>query len=331
METVPCNLCGGENYRLAYRQPDALFRTDRWFDVVECRVCGLGFVNPRPSREEIGQYYPTAFFDHFRDHRLHQRRYAAQAAYIPATEFAPQPMLLDIGCANGDFPRYMRERGWSVEGLEISDAAALIEDFPVYRMEFDALALDGPRYDAISAWAVLEHVHDPMSYFRKAAQLLKPNGVFVFLVTNFESLSSRALFREDPPRHLYFFTRRTIASYLARVGLQLQRFDCGRAIYEMVPSNCLYYAIYRYALRRPLAWHDLPVSLGQFARQFTGKGAGYFTHAGIRLTLHYALAHPIAALDRLAAIFFEQWQVYNGSYGTMVCVARKPAASAPIT
>src|SRR3546814_5417313 len=62
-------------------------------------------------------------------------------------------------------------------------------------------------YDVITAWAVLEHVHDPMSYFMKAASTIQSGGYFVFLVTNFDSISSRSLFREDVPRHLYFFSK----------------------------------------------------------------------------------------------------------------------------
>jgi 2-polyprenyl-3-methyl-5-hydroxy-6-metoxy-1,4-benzoquinol methylase len=62
----------------------------------------------------------------------------------------------------------MRRLGWKVEGVEVSSNAKLITDFKVYRQEFKDIPISEPRYDVITAWAVLEHVHDPMAYFKKA-------------------------------------------------------------------------------------------------------------------------------------------------------------------
>ncbi len=328
MESVACNLCGSDAGRPVYRQPDALFAPDEWFTVVECPACGLGYVNPRPTRDEIGRYYPRPFFDHFDERAIHVPRYAVEAGYLPVVEPGREMRLLDVGCANGDFPRFMRDRGWAVEGVEIGEAARPIADFPVHRVEFSQIPADGPRYDAVTAWAVIEHVHDPKAYFRKAAEVLKPGGTFAFLVTNFASLSSRALFREDVPRHLYFFTLGTVRRYLAEAGLHLERAIPDRDVFRMLPSNCIYFALHRYVLRRPLTWFDLPESREQFARRKGLAGPGYIARAGLLLNLRYALSHPLAAVDRIAAQIYERWQIRNGTYGIVTYVARKPDAQA---
>jgi hypothetical protein len=52
-----------------------------------------------------------------------------------------------------------------------------------------------------------------MVYIREALRVLKPGGEFVCLVPSFASIASRIQHNEDIPRHLYFFTRRTIRSY----------------------------------------------------------------------------------------------------------------------
>lgn len=64
METINCNLCGSEDYLLVYSKPDHLYFNGESFNVVECKKCGLGFVNPRPNSAEIGHYYPTAYYDY---------------------------------------------------------------------------------------------------------------------------------------------------------------------------------------------------------------------------------------------------------------------------
>lgn len=319
MEKAACNLCGGTDLTHVYDQPDTLFDVTDWFSIVACARCGLGFVNPRPAQAEMTHYYPPRFFSEFENSGAHQNRYAAQAALLAPTASKANgtlPLLLDIGCANGDFPRFMRDRGWQVEGLEVSPNANAIDDFPVYRMPLPELGFDAPRYDAITAWAVLEHVHDPRACFAKAAALLKPGGQFAFLVTNFESLSSRALFNEDIPRHLYFFTESTLRAYLAGAGLEVQKIIYGNAIFEMTPVNILYYAWAK--LRgRVLRWQDTPESRHLYLQR-TGQARG------LGATLRYAMTHKLAAIDRCAAMLYGRWQIMRKNYGIITIVAAKP-------
>ena len=101
---------------------------------MECLDCGLGFVNPRPTREEIKRYYPTEYYADFSEnHSYRQRRYAREASYLEDVPRGDSTRrLLDIGCAHGDFPRFMRQRGWEVEGVEVSATTSPIHDFAVY-------------------------------------------------------------------------------------------------------------------------------------------------------------------------------------------------------
>ncbi len=220
----------------------------------------------------------------------------------------------------------MRERGWSVEGVEVSANAKSIDDFPVHRMEFSDIPIDEPTFDAVTAWAVLEHVHDPMRYFEKAAQILKPGGRLIFLVTNFNSLSSRALFREDPPRHLYFFNEETVRAYFQACGLTPLEFNFNRDIYKMVPSNVLFYFLRHGLLRQQLTWNDLPESRLQYMQRI-GYGAEKLRRPDLTTNLRYLLTHPVAAADRVVSHVFERWQVLAKTYGIMTAVAEKPFAS----
>src|ERR1700752_3944772 len=202
MENVNCNLCGSTEQRVVYAKPDLRYFPNELFTIVECSDCGLGFVNPRPDAAEMARFYPSEYYDYDElETDFHDRRYDVQAAIVASQfETVAGRRLLDIGCANGNFARRMRELGWQVEGVEVSANSRTIDDLEIYRQAFPEIAVNNSRYDAITAWAVLEHVHDPMAHFRKVGVTLKPGGVFVFLVTNFESISSRGLFREDVPR-----------------------------------------------------------------------------------------------------------------------------------
>lgn len=322
-ETIACNLCRKSDHRVVYQKPDTKYFPEEIFSVVECLNCGLGYVNPRPAFSEISRYYPVDFYEYFdADPTSQAKRYQVEASYLRELANPPngRKRLLDIGCANGDFPRFMIKQGWDVEGVEVSRNSKEIDDFPVYRSPFPDLPLDQPCFDAITAWAVLEHVHDPMSYFKKAARLLKRGGTFVFLVTNFNSISSRALFLEDIPRHLYFFTEKTVSEYLTQNGFEFLRADYTNRIYSMRPMNWLYYYIARFK-GVDLKFEDLPdTSYQSFSR--------HSQMDGFRLKSKYLISllfsHPLAVIDKALVPIVERIQILRRRYGIVTFVARKP-------
>jgi len=115
--------------------PDRRFFPEEIFAIVECDGCGLGFVNPRPSILEIQKYYPPEYFQQpvtkSHEHYL-RRRFAEEAKYLREMEDGVgRGRFIDVGCANGDFPRFMAARGWTVEGVEISESSQRIQDFRV--------------------------------------------------------------------------------------------------------------------------------------------------------------------------------------------------------
>lgn len=320
METVACNLCGSRRQTLAYEMPDRRFFPEEFFRVVECDDCGLGFVNPRPSIQEISKYYPPEYFQGPGTQsfaRYLAKRFSQEARYLECVSDSVRPRtLLDVGCANGDFPRFMAARGWQVQGVEVSPSAQQIKDFPVFTQEFHHIRVDRPGFAAVTAWAVLEHVHDPMAYFQKAAQVLKKDGVFVFLVPNFQSLASRHLFTEDIPRHLYFYTRATVRQYLEKTGFFLEAEDNRGNVYRAPPANGLQFFLKTKLRRKEFPYEDLPLSSKEF-RKVHGLTPG------IGAALKYAAYSPPSVIDRMLWPIVEWVQVLRGTYGTTTYVARK--------
>jgi SAM-dependent methyltransferase len=215
-EEVRCNLCGGASSRTLYTLKDyRLFVDDAAWPIVQCRECGLGYLNPRPTRSEIGRYYPADYFTH--RERL-GKRYGREAAYVEG----PPGRLLDIGAAGGDFLAVMKERGWDVEGIEPFRQATNPHGLPIHRMSFpEDSTLPDERFDVITAWAVFEHLHDPKRAFAESVRLLKPDGRLIIEVPNFRSIRARIARMEDVPRHLYFFSPATLRRYGDEAGLQL--------------------------------------------------------------------------------------------------------------
>jgi SAM-dependent methyltransferase len=300
--------------------PDRLFFPDEFFTVVECDNCSLGFVNPRPTIAEIQKYYPPEYYrtpptgSH---DRYVTRRFTQEASYLYERERPKgRKKLLDVGCANGDFPRFMAARGWDVEGVEISESSQRITDFLVHTREFQDIPVNEPTYDAVTAWAVLEHVHNPMVYFQKASTVVKKGGLFVFLVTNFQSAASRHLFREDVPRHLYFFTRETVRQYLHKTGFALEKEDNGRNVYKLAPNNWLAFFLQTRLRGKKFMYNDVPLTSKEFRRL-------HHLPNGIAAALQYAAYSPASVLDRMLWPAIEAVQILTKNYGISTYAARK--------
>jgi 2-polyprenyl-3-methyl-5-hydroxy-6-metoxy-1,4-benzoquinol methylase len=218
-EQVVCNLCGSCRTRPLFRLRDYRLQVDdaEW-QAVRCAECGLGYLNPRPTREEMGRYYPEAYFT---SRATQTARYERQAAYVPEDP----GRLLDIGTARGDFLAVMKERGWEVQGVEPAEAAGNPHRLPIHRIAFpeQANGLPTEAYDVVTAWAVFEHLRDPRAAFLASARLVKPGGRVVVQVPNLRSIWARYALQEDLPRHLYFFDPRTLKRYGELAGLSLER------------------------------------------------------------------------------------------------------------
>src|SRR5262249_53234001 len=95
---------------------------------------------------------------------------------------------------------------------------------PVQRDAFLERDFGAQRFDAITFWAVLEHLNEPRRFLAKANALLKPGGHCFVLVPNMQSLAIRLLgerYRYIMPEHLNYFIPDTLKRFARDAGLRL--------------------------------------------------------------------------------------------------------------
>lgn len=158
--------------------------------------------------------------------RIVIRRTRARERWVP---FRGPGRLLDFGCGAGDFLHKMREYGWNVEGLDLSPRIVdTLRQKGVFRAHLGSLPhpdIPAASVDAITMWQSLEHVPDPKSVLRAAADALRPRGVLAVSVPNFGSWSFRQ-FQESwfglaLPRHLSHFTPQTLCHMVQAAGFRI--------------------------------------------------------------------------------------------------------------
>ena len=64
MKEINCNLCGQNDTKLLFKSKDRRVNTKNKtiFSVVQCKNCGLVYVNPQPSYEELKEFYGENYF-----------------------------------------------------------------------------------------------------------------------------------------------------------------------------------------------------------------------------------------------------------------------------
>ncbi len=228
-EYVKCDLCGSGEHSLLYSKWDPVTRKE--YNLVECH-CGMAFVNPMPVAESIPFLYPA---DYLKDKRDFTQLYGRMMKLLPNISGG---RLLDIGCGQGDFINHAYKEGWMVEGVDLM-AWENIHSLPIKVGDFLKMNLSAEKYDAVTAWALLEHVRQPSAFFEKVSQLLRENGKFIFVVPNFEAPAMRHSCTEDIPRHLWLFSPRAVAQYLQKFGMELRSIRHDSAIYSAYPFGLL--------------------------------------------------------------------------------------------
>ncbi len=154
---------------------------------------------------------------------------------IQAEIAAAEPSLLEVGCATGEFCHVASQRGYTVEGLDISQAGLDIAHrrYPGIRFiqgHVESLP-QGERYDCITGFELVEHLPNPSSFFREASDRLKKFGVLVLSTPNYGCVGQVGAdrwrgFRESF-EHLYFFSREAIQRYGEREQLSMVRWFTG--------------------------------------------------------------------------------------------------------
>lgn len=219
-----CPACGATERELLFSQ--------KGWTVYKCSSCGLGILDPRPSPEELTALYQDAYFIGHYDEGLTpgteamRKRLSQEGHRIKFFRpFKKIGRVLDIGCGRGYFLMACRERGFDVQGFDVSeDGAAYVRetlDIPVVTGKLEGAFEDG-AFDVITMWHSLEHTSDPAKYLELSRRWLKPEGVLVIDVPNYIGTDARLKWDAwedwDIPYHILHFTPRSLDMLLQRHG-----------------------------------------------------------------------------------------------------------------
>ncbi|MFC2111424.1 methyltransferase domain-containing protein [Bacteroidota bacterium] len=138
--------------------------------------------------------------------------------------------ILDIGCGNGRFLKYLLNFGnFELFGIELEgNSAKRAAQIPEINLKIGTLKNDDfpeNTFDAISMFHVFEHLTEPRETLTIINKILKPGGNLTMSFPNIDSFQSK-LFKGkwlhlDPPRHLFFFKPNDFIELMKLQGYKL--------------------------------------------------------------------------------------------------------------
>ena len=262
-----CPVCAGDRFQTLptpgrWIGPEVFEPLRGRIGMMDCRDCGLAFVNPRPSSERLGAFYSGNTYD---CHETSGSSSAGDTADFLMSRIQPHlpagspKSVLDYGAGGGGFLLRMRELGWRTQGLEpgLRGLAACRAAGLDVTDEVDELP--SGAYGLVTFHHVFEHLEDPASVLDTVRRVLAPDGRLFIEVPNYDSLRARLALpvlsrstRVDErfrayPIHLAYYTADTLSRVLANSGWQVDAtFTVGMGLDEYLASGS------------PSAEHDAP-------------------------------------------------------------------------
>lgn len=255
-----CGICEGQDFRTLFQKKS---EKGEYYAIAQCLQCSTVQTLPRPTAAELAACYQGEYFERrtdrgysrytsdavrqqvervfalnlrdlgFFEWEQEQRklRVGQDSATDGQSDQDSQHSLraLDVGCAAGYFVRYLKDRGWQSEGIEVSAPMARFarEELHLPVREGDFLAESSQSvepYDLVTLWASLEHFPDPRSLAERLSRAVRPKGRLILstcrwgLLSRLQGPGWRYM---NVPEHLFFFSLKGIRRFFDRYGFDV--------------------------------------------------------------------------------------------------------------
>ena len=209
---------------------DNVLIRENGYNGIKCSQCGLIYVSPRPSAEEIVNLYGhdmahVSAKSHISS-RFPKRLHAKHNLGI-IKKFIKKGTMLEIGTGAGFFLNEARKNSFEVYGIELNNA---LTDFvntklgiPCKVSPLETSLFGEKKYDIIYHCDVISHFSDPITEFCKMNSMLNSKGLVVFETGNFGDVEEKYYkhFKKfQLPDHLFFFSEDNLKQLLTKTGFE---------------------------------------------------------------------------------------------------------------
>lgn len=219
---TPLNFLGNSGESQIFKCPSCgLGATVNKFAVGTVNKFAIGMVNGKTEKYAI--YHRDEVYIKEED----QFKNIFQKRLDLISKFKKTGRALEVGSSTGLFLSLLKNKGWDVQGVEVSRTAVEAAEkrgIPIITSTFEKAKLNR-GYDLVIFNHVLEHLEDPIATLKKANYVLKNGGLVLIDLPNFGSFWARiqgAKWRYVlPNEHLWHFTSKSLDILLQKNGFNV--------------------------------------------------------------------------------------------------------------
>jgi SAM-dependent methyltransferase len=231
---VPCPFCGDARAASAFEKEG--------FRYAECAECGSLYASPRPTPDllrgyletsEAVEFWSTQFYrqtEAARREQMFRPRAARIAALANRYGLPADATCADIGAGYGLFALELAAVGRFARLVAVEPDARLASicrdhGFEVVEKWVEDLTHQDVRAHLATAFEVLEHVYDPLTFLRASSNAVTAGGLLFFSTLAASGFDIQVLWEHSrsvsPPQHLNFPTVAGLERLVARAGLEV--------------------------------------------------------------------------------------------------------------
>jgi 2-polyprenyl-3-methyl-5-hydroxy-6-metoxy-1,4-benzoquinol methylase len=231
---VPCPACESDAREAGF---DKL-----GFKYVICKGCESLYLSPRPTSNMIDSYYRESeavkFWEtnFFRETAEARREKMFKPRADLAAEWADRfgvdhgVTLMDVGCGYGIFLEEVARLGRFEQaiGVELAPNLASVcrtKGFHIIEKPIEEIGEAEVSAAVVTAFEVLEHVHDPSAFLGGIRRAIEPGGILLLTTLTVTGFDIQVLWEHSksvyPPHHINLLSTKGICELIDRNGFDV--------------------------------------------------------------------------------------------------------------
>ena len=204
-----CPICAEVNSRPKW---EMYSYRDKRYSMHICQGCESEFSAPMKAASSEYYSYDTP---------------ALRWEFGKVAELLPQDAkVLDVGCSDGSFMKLLADAGIQSTGIDFNEKKvrqARGRGLDCHTANIQEAPIGDRKYNAVSAFHVIEHLERPVDFFEDIKSVLSQLGKIYISVPNTDRFSLK--FRRDepdyPPNHLTRISKKGMGKLVERTGFHI--------------------------------------------------------------------------------------------------------------
>lgn len=209
------------------------------FTYISCKSCSTLYVSPRPSFEVLNKFYSrslsTSFWvNEFFKPVAETRR---EKIFRPRSEYVSKLfsenwewVIGDIGAGVGLFLEELKKKLPDCYCVAIEPSTEMADICSNKKLDTKRMCLEEIKgmeenFDLLTAFELLDHLYEPISFLEKVYSLLKPGGYMFLTTLNCRGFDILLLWEKSkiviPPLHLNFFNMESLKYLMIKAGFEI--------------------------------------------------------------------------------------------------------------